>query len=301
VIERILVPLDGSDLSAEVVWQVRRLLLGFEAEVELYTVVVPILESWRERQEDRPDRESRHLDLRVEDARRHLKKAGKHLAEAATRVVHEVEIGDAADMILRRAARTHPSLIAMATHGRSGPSRWVRGSVAQRVLRESPAPILMVNPAWRDEVQGIHFRRILVPIDGSERSASILPLVVEFAKVFEAEVILQRVWVPPTPDSAEAEREMASRLEPTRAELEEAGLVVRVRAGAGRPAAEILDAAEEEDVDLVAMSTHGSSGPARWFYGSVTEKVLRRCSRPLLVKRTVALPVELETQVRPSS
>jgi nucleotide-binding universal stress UspA family protein len=53
----------------------------------------------------------------------------------------------------------------------------------------------------------------------------------------------------------------------------------------GNPALEILKAAEEKAVDLIAMTTHGRSGPSRWVFGSVTAKVLRSASVPLLVVR----------------
>jgi len=285
--DRILVPLDGSDYSAQVLWQVRRLLLAADAQVELYTAVVPILESWFERQEDRPDREERHPSLRVEDARRQLEAHRERLAAAGAQVSVEVELGDPADMILSRVRRTKPALVAMATHGRGGFTSWLRGSVAQRVLRECEAPLLLVNPsAEDDEVQAIQLRTILVPYDGSERAAAIFPLVKALGQTWGATVVLQRVWPFTEEQAPMTPEELAATLETAQSEFAAAGLEVRVRANFGYPASEILDAVEEEQADLVAIATHGRTGTSRWFFGSVTEKVLRRCAQPLLVVNT---------------
>lgn len=292
--DRILVPLDGSDYSAQVLWQVRRLLLADDAQVELYTAVIPIQESWFERQGDRPDREERDPSLLVEEARRGLEVHRERLAAAGATVTVEVEVGDPADRILSRVRRTKPALVAMATHGRSGPTSWLRGSVAQRVLRECDAPLLLVNPSAEDEddVQALQFRTILVPFDGSERAAAVFPLVQQLAQTWGATVVLQRVWPSPELQAPMTAEELAASVEKARSKLAAAGLEVRVRASFGYPPREILTAVEEERADLVAITTHGRTGTSRWFFGSVTEKVLRRCGQPLLVVNT--RPAEAE-------
>ena len=286
--DRILVPLDGSDYSAQVLWQVRRLLLAEGADVELYTAVIPIQESWFEREEERPDPEEHDASPRVEEARRGLEVHKERLAAAGATVTVEVEVGDPADMILSRVRRTKPALVAMATHGRSGPTSWLRGSVAQRVLRECDAPLLLVNPSAEDEddVQALQFRTILVPFDGSERAAAVFPLVKQLAQTWGAAVVLQRVWPSPELQAPMTAEELAASIETARSQLAAAGLEVRVRASFGYPAREILTAVEEEQADLVAITTHGRTGTSRWFFGSVTEKVVRGCGQPLLVVST---------------
>ena len=70
------------------------------------------------------------------------------------------------------------------------------------------------------------------------------------------------------------------------AEADSDAVPVRVRVAVGAPALHILEVAEEEKADLIALSTHGRSGFSRWAFGSVAEQVLRNASCPLLVKRT---------------
>jgi nucleotide-binding universal stress UspA family protein len=106
----------------------------------------------------------------------------------------------------------------------------------------------------------------------------------------------------PLPESAEdvtvaqhpiyREREMASlraeaerSLAPTKERLSRAGLKVRVEVLFGRPARRIIEYAMKEEVDLIAMATHGRSGFSRWVFGSVAEKVLRATVLPILLIR----------------
>lgn len=194
--------------------------------------------------------------------------------------------GDAAAGILARIDATHPGLVAMATHGRSGVARFVRGSVAERVLRACPAPLLLANPAGL-EAPRWPWRKLLVPLDGSDHAARVLPVVERLASALRAGVTLLRVDPYLAPLEARSEgydpERAAASLEPVRRRLEAAGVATRVRVTLGVEADQILRAAE--DVDLVALTTHGRSGLSRWLFGSVAEHVLRHCPRPLVVVR----------------
>jgi nucleotide-binding universal stress UspA family protein len=291
--DTILVPLDGSEHSDAVLTQVRRLLLREDAHVHLLGAAVAMLEGGGDRPDDRADHGERHLKLRLEDSKRHLEKLAASLTQDGVRVTWDAVVGDPAATILAYAERERPSLVAMSTHGRSGIRRLIRGSVAERVLRKCPVPLFLANTR-RAETTGVRFRKVLVPLDGSERSASILPLVTEFARLHEAEVVLFRVGFVRTPDYSAMEivtvldqQQLEESLAPYVEQLRQAGLTVSTRIAFGGPAGEILLAAEEEDVDLVAISTHGHSGLDRWLFGSVAENVLRHCTSPLLVLRTV--------------
>jgi len=96
---------------------------------------------------------------------------------------------------------------------------------------------------------------------------------------------------------AEAERSLAG----ARERLSEAELEIRVKVLFGRPADKIVEYAMKEEVDLIAMATHGRSDFSRWVFGSVAEKVLRATALPILLVRPpgadkyIRLPgVELE-------
>jgi nucleotide-binding universal stress UspA family protein len=165
------------------------------------------------------------------------------------------------------------------------------------------------------------FKKVLVPLDGSELAEAVLPYVEDLGKRCAAEIILLQVVatppdrttaiyqpprgdmpMQPLPDSADdvviaqhpiyREQEMASlRAEAERSlvgakeRLSEAGLKARVEVLFGRPAEKIVEYALKEKVDLIAMATHGRSGFGRWVFGSVAEKVLRAVALPILLIR----------------
>jgi nucleotide-binding universal stress UspA family protein len=148
-----------------------------------------------------------------------------------------------------------------------------------------------------DERRSIMAKRVLVPVDGSGVSESILPFLHELGNPNELEVILLQVngVIPPmaiegtcyfTPDNYEGRRSEAEKyLGLLAAELQSSGLRVQLRVRRGEPVGEILAAAREDAVDLIAMATHGRTGPARVLWGSVAEGVLRHASVPVFLLR----------------
>jgi len=143
------------------------------------------------------------------------------------------------------------------------------------------------------------YKTILVPLDGSERAEAILPHVEELAQRYEAEVIFLQVIEPPHPITGpegtymemyqeEAERRVEqaeSYLAGLKGEFREKGIQARTRVAHGPIVKAILDTAESQDVDLVAIASHGRSGLSQVFYGSVAAGVLQRIDRPLLLVR----------------
>jgi nucleotide-binding universal stress UspA family protein len=179
----------------------------------------------------------------------------------------------------------------MATHGRSGLDRLLRGSTAENVLRASKAPLLLANPFALDPKNEVRFKRILVPIDFSPRSTEILPLVWETAALYDAEVVLLNVTEVPMPLEFPVSFERVSGLDSERLLKETVaklpGIRVSTATDIGSPERSIIRRVETEAIDLVAMTTHGRTGLARTAFGSVAEHVLRHAKCPLLVKRSV--------------
>ena len=282
MLERILVPIDGSDLSSAVFEQVRRVLLVKDAQVILVSVLP----------EDASEKTLIQLESRLEAHRASLRADGVRIA------IKIVRGSDPAAKILEVADEVQPSLVAVATHGRSGVSRFVRGSVAERLLAASPFPLLLANPMRLPEKAPLSFRRILVPLDGSETSAAVLPLVHDLARIYESEVVLLQVLEMPSavmlgePLAVEAakgvQRAAREMAESWLGEMQQrlGGVKTRIMTAWGSPAATILDTAASEGADLLAMTTHGRSGLSRWVYGSVAELVLHEARCPLLVQRT---------------
>lgn len=134
------------------------------------------------------------------------------------------------------------------------------------------------------------YKKILVTLDGSPLSESVLSHAQAMGRQFSAELILLQI----VPESnaalgdidADISYEKAHRYLTDKASaLIEDGLEVRMLVKEGDPAKTILLVADEEKVDLIAMATHGWSGLDRLFYGSVTDRVLRSATKPMLVIR----------------
>jgi len=268
----ILIPHDGSTLAGAVVGALGPLLQSGTV-VNLFYV------------ED----SSRSFEEALAAAEREI---GVHGAAVAR---HEVMSDDPAGAILDVAAELQPDLVAMSTHGRSGIKRWVRGSVAERVLHGCPAPLLLVNPLTHSNST---FDRVLVPLDASDYSAQILDTLLPFAKRFESKLTLLYVdFDDPTDTPEQAERRRAARKDDIESWLAKpleranhAELSVDLRIAHGDVASVIEELAKPDNYDLVAMTTHGNSGPSRWSLGSVTTKVIRNCRIPVLLHRTRRSP-----------
>jgi nucleotide-binding universal stress UspA family protein len=143
------------------------------------------------------------------------------------------------------------------------------------------------------------FQTILVPLDGSNRAQNILPYVEEIALMRKSTVVFLQVVEPtatlatpydmvPYYDAEQAQHwmeEAKSYLAGLQGEFREKGVMAKVCVEQGPVVKTILDVAERENVDLIAMASHGRTGLARAFYGSVAAGVLNQADRPLLLIR----------------
>lgn len=146
------------------------------------------------------------------------------------------------------------------------------------------------------------YSKILVPLDGSPLAEGILPQVSGMARVHGAKILLLRVsfaLVFPGADPAEAQlgaiQEAEGYIEGIRNRTEAEGVKVETAVRYGFPAEEILTHARRNGADLIAMATHGRTGPARWVLGSVAEQVLRHADIPVLLFRVPRIAHEKET------
>jgi nucleotide-binding universal stress UspA family protein len=143
------------------------------------------------------------------------------------------------------------------------------------------------------------YQKILVPLDGSKRAEKILPHIEELATHYQPTVTLLQIIalagdiltagvITPLPDQLDSEKKLAeSYLNSIKAGLRKKHIETRTRVVvSGQVIDAILQTAEEEKVDLVAMSSHGRSGVSRVFYGSVAVGLLHRIDRPLLIIRS---------------
>lgn len=210
-------------------------------------------------------------------------------------VAAQVAVREPAPEIAGAARASGIDLIVMATHGRSGISHLVMGSVTESVLRTAPAHVLALRtgPESRPFTD---VKRILWATDLSPASEGARHYVVMLADTFSAEVCLLHVVnstelvgtadipvLPPTSwlagQVATVERELASKQQ----EIEWLGLKACRRVTVGTPAAVIVAEAQAEPADLIIMGTHGRTGLTHVFLGSVAETVIRKAPCPVLV------------------
>jgi nucleotide-binding universal stress UspA family protein len=291
---KIVVPLDGSELAEGVLPHVVEVFRGRRSHICLLTVaqaaritasVLPDLLSSFDNTREEKQRVEQELTSYLETV------AGK-IESVTTEVQASVRFGRPADEILAFAGEVGADLIAMSTHGRSGISRWVLGSVTDRVLHGAMCPVLIVHA----QPQQIHptYQHILVPLDGSELAEQVLPhvsalirpnytrvyLISVLANGFSDRTITLLTSSPPglqlsTTALSKAEVQLTAYMRSVAAALREKGATVHTIVKHGSPAEEILNHAAEVNADLIGMTAHGLSGVSRWVYGNVASKVIQ--------------------------
>lgn len=257
--ERILVPLDGSARAEAVLDALAPVLARRETQVLLL----------RAERAAAALGGSEFVYARVDpvaEAKAYLDPLEERLTQQGVRARSRVREGPAAESILDAARAFDATLIAMATHGRSGIARWLLGSVAERVVRDATVPVLVFRSFPPAEPGGA-FDPILVPIHRSD--GRILPCLKEFAELFGSTSIVLHVEGK-KPDDGAVESTIMAR------DLQRAGLPAEVRERRGDAVREILREAREDGAGLIAMSTRDARA---------TAKVLRKSPAPLLVVR----------------
>jgi nucleotide-binding universal stress UspA family protein len=298
VYTKILVPLDGSPLSEGVLPYARAFAKSLKLPVELLQAVDPNTVralSFKGRSFDAVESEISARSMA------YLRTVEGSFSDASS-VERLVTVGHPARVILDRAASDPKVLIAMATRGYSGVQRWLLGSVADEVLHGARNPMLLVRNEDEGKSTGeAKLEEIVVPLDGSSMAELVLPHVKTLATGMKVEVILLRVYSPPTEGYAgsiyaptlpqiaeEMKKEAEAYLETRARELRSAGLDrVSWVALQGNAAAEIIDFAQRTAFNLVVMSTHGHTGVARQLLGSVASRVIRHSGDPVIVVRGV--------------
>ncbi|HEU5398076.1 MAG TPA: universal stress protein [Gammaproteobacteria bacterium] len=294
MLRTILVPLDGSAVAEQGLWSACRLAKETGATLSLVRGVPYFV---LERKDHAADRAA------VREAREYLRTVQDNLTRDGFAVRMEVVPGDPVGAILFAADMQEVDLISICTHGRSGLSHALVGSVAEAVLRRSDTPILitraMAEPARQPIVP---CRAILVPLDGTPPAEAALAYLARERIGDQAELILLRAVAPVMPpyvpglmgDAAaefynEANRETQQRLLGAEAYLKATGVALQrtgtwsARPTLGAAASEILAAAKPEVVDLIVLVTHGRHGLERLIYGSVARELLHHAEVPVLI------------------
>lgn len=176
----------------------------------------------------------------------------------------------------------------LTSHGRTGLSRMVMGSVAERLAREARVPTVLFRP---DQGGMFQLKRdepftILVPLDGSELSESIIDSAAMLARTLQGAIRLVRV-VPPMQGSSLADKMLAQEVERElsgiQQRLESRGITTYQAISWGEPVERIVAAAQEYQTDLIAMATHGRVGVDQLRQGSMMLDIWHHTKLPMLV------------------
>ncbi len=299
--DKILVPLDGSK-TAEIALPFARLLAEkLDAEVELLEVI-----DLAGMARAVPDQFARDIRERAERSTQYLNEVAKSFPRNRTR--SRVERGTPAEVIIDAAAGNKDTLVIMASHGRSGIQRWLLGSVAEKVLRGTSNPLLLIRAAENAPADGqAGLKSIVVPLDGSKVGELALLPALELARSLKIDMVLAGAYELPAgayyrgddyPASAAAfipsytelveamSQETRQYIDSKVKELSaQAPPQVRGEILEGPPAERIIDLAQSTKDSLIVMCTHGRSGIGRWMLGSIAEKVARHAENPVLIIR----------------
>jgi len=304
--QRILVPLDTSSRAELILRQVAPLWKQDASELLLVHCVSAFSpEAVRYDLPLAPEIKRNDAEAYLLDIARRCEAEG---AKVQTRLLH----GSPGGSILNLAKEEGATMIAMTTHGRTGILRWLMGSVADKILRASEVPVLLLRPLGLSDWGSFEaaassdtpFRRILIATDGSLTSMAAVEPTKRFASSFGSEIIALHVWdsyvldgtpllgmeagmPPPAEAPLSSDDEITAQVA---RQLGSSGLKVTRVTRYGEPAAEILEHSFEHHVDLIALAVHDHWELSRWMTGSVSERVLRSSGIPMLIVRAAVKP-----------
>jgi nucleotide-binding universal stress UspA family protein len=287
--------LDGSDLG-------ERILPHALAVARALGVPVTLLRVLEAEASTEAPPDPLEWDMRRRETREYVARIAEKQGEAENRMEAEVIEGQPAEEICRWTRDRGVGLTVLSSHGSRGATEWSLASTARKLVEGASGSLLLV-PATAPVQQDVaHYRRILVPLDGSARAQSVIPLAQRLAEAQGAELIL--VHVVPVPEVTEIgpvdsealelrerlvrhnERVANQYLDRLRAQVAEGAvpvraLVLRADDARGHLARVIAD----EGVDLVVLSAHGRSARADVPLGSMAAHLVAHAQVPLLIVR----------------
>jgi nucleotide-binding universal stress UspA family protein len=292
--KRILLPLDSSKLAECVLPHLVAIARISEPEVKLLRVSEPFGVTARLRMIDPVD-----WQIRKAEAGSYLSDIASRLQNAGLRVSTDLYDGRPAEQIIEFAHSWNADLILMSSHGQSGISPWNVSSVVQQVILRAHRSLMIIR-AYQPvtaELTGLRYRRIFLPLDGSQRAEMPLTLAESLARAHNSEILAAHiVRQPELPRRTSASQEdllLVSQLtERNRAEainyLEDLksriDLTIQTKLEVSPSISRSLhQIADENNVDLTILSAHGYSGDTRWPFGSVGLGFIVYGSTPLLI------------------
>jgi nucleotide-binding universal stress UspA family protein len=283
MLSRILVPLDGSEMAAQVFSALAELAVAFKSEVDLLGFCQP-----------GATEEVPGCAIYVRNEAAFL----SAMTGSAATIKREYATTEIESEIKNYVTDNPVALIMFAGHDKKGIEPWSLDHTVNRLLHVSGTPLMVIRNVPADLASGKDvFSNILVPLDGTENSICILPVIADIASKFASRVTLihvveeeHRVHTVGGLDSVPfREEDVANELNATQnyldkiaAQIFSNNLEVRTHIARGNAAGEIQKYADSVGATLIAMSSHVHSVLEGWFYGSVTKEIIQSDNRSFL-------------------
>jgi nucleotide-binding universal stress UspA family protein len=236
----------------------------------------------------------------VHGAERYLDQVAQRLGDRGVRAQGVEVAGDPTKVLVEEAEARGASMILLTTHGRSGLGRWLYGSVAEAVVAHSRIPVLLTR-AWTTHgrlARADGRPKLLVPLDGSARAETAVPVAAKLAKSLAVDVHLVEIvpalgeweigdeaWLYDDPKDfqKDEEKEASEYIRTVKARLEAEGVTVTSTVRIDSVGAGIAASAATNQAALVVMATSAPTALGRTLVGSTAHEVLHRANLPVLL------------------
>lgn len=298
--KQVVVPIDFSDTSREAVPYAYKIALGYGSKITLLHAVTLFDYDPYSKKQKFPDADTLYAgveataDAYCSEIIDEVNKQSKEL-----QITKVTERGISPHEVISGYAREHKvDLIVMATHGRSGLSNVLLGSVTEKVIQTAPCPVMVVKKPKHADLKKLLFNNILVPTDFSESSYNAMEYALDLAKKYRSRITLMHaveVRFHPAYYAGGVESifeldpdvkpRIQARLEAFLQSLDLTGVEVTTLVTDGSSHNEIVKTAESQQHDLIVMSTRGHDEIADYLVGSTTDRVIKRAPCPVFVVR----------------
>ena len=186
-------------------------------------------------------------------------------------------------------------LVVTSTRGKSGTENWITGGVSRKLIHEIDKPILLVTSSEGMNGKLPQIKRLLVALDGSIKSEQVLPYARMLGKSFNCELVLMSVPAVPSVKNYRAAADvvetirgkavanMQKFLEAVARSLREEGLTVRTIVTGSMPARTIVETAQNEDADMIMITSRGRGGLDFILVGSVAQRIVENTEVPVFI------------------
>lgn len=280
--EKIIVPLDGSEQAEFVLPYVEKLAGTFNSSIDLIAV------------------SANHDTTNIHLLQKYLAGIADGITGKGLKTSSTYLPGNPGEDIINYANKNADALLALASYGGSGVSHWLLGDLTSKLITRTNTPVLLVPEKQHPQnVKEPEFLRIVVPLDGSPQGATAMPYARVMAQKTGSKLFLVNVVTSVYKSygavkyASDFEKQLAETLHKEAREyfntltpeLEREKIAFKADIISGSPADSILRYAEENNADLIAISTHGRSGVKRFIMGSVTQQIIHSSDLPILVIR----------------